>query len=120
MMALLIYFTVDYFQSGVMETGQEKSDAREKSLNDENMELKHQIISLQRNLEEKDQRIRELESKVKTQMNNLYNASTQVSKLRKMIKLLVIHGNLSRREFLNAKRKRWKIHIMICAKFYTL
>ena len=105
-----------------METGQEKSDAREKSLNDENMELKHQIISLQRNLEEKDQRIRELESKVKTQMNNLYNASTQVTKLRNMIKLLVIHGNLSRREFLrpNAKRKRWKIHIMICAKFYTL
>ena len=61
-----------------MEPGQEKGDSREKSLNDENMELKHQIISLQRNLEEKDQRIRELESKVKSQMNNLYNASTQV------------------------------------------
>ena len=66
-------------QSGVMETGQEKGDSREKSLNDENKELKHQIISLQRNLEEKDARIRELELKVKTQMNNLYNASTQVS-----------------------------------------
>ena len=62
-----------------METGQEKGDSREKSLNDENKELKHQIISLQRNLEEKDARIRELESKVKTQMNNLYSASTQVS-----------------------------------------
>ena len=70
---------VKHFQSGVMETGQEKGDSREKSLNDENKELKHQIISLQRNLEEKDARIRELELKVKTQMNNLYNASTQVS-----------------------------------------
>ena len=66
-------------QSRVMETGQEKGDSREKSLNDENKELKHQIISLQRNLEEKEARIRELELKVKTQMNNLYNASTQVS-----------------------------------------
>ena len=66
------------FQSGVMETGQEKSDSREKILNDENQELKHQIISLQRSLDEKDQRIRELESKVKTRINNLYNASTQV------------------------------------------
>ena len=64
-----------------METGQEKGDSREKSLNDENKELKHQIISLQRNLEEKDARIRELEIKVKTQMNNLYSASTQVSLL---------------------------------------
>ena len=62
-----------------METGQEKSDSREKSLNDENQELKHQIISLQRSLDEKDQRIRELESKVKTRINNLYNASTQVT-----------------------------------------
>ena len=61
-----------------METGQEKGDSREKSLNDENQELKHQIISLQRSLDEKDQRIRELESKVKTRINNLYNASTQV------------------------------------------
>ena len=63
-------FNAEHFQSGVMETGQEKSDSREKSLNDENKELKHQIISLQRNLEEKDARIRELESRVKTQMNN--------------------------------------------------
>ena len=70
--------TVEYFQSGVMEPGQEKGDSREKSLNDENKELKHQIISLQRSLDEKDQRIRELESKVKTRINNLYNASTQV------------------------------------------
>ena len=62
-----------------METGQEKSDSKEKSLNDENQELKHQIISLQRSLDEKDQRIRELESKVKTRINNLYNASTQVT-----------------------------------------
>ena len=62
-----------------METGQEKGDSREKSLNDENQELKHQIISLQRSLDEKDQRIRELESKVKTRINNLYNASTQVT-----------------------------------------
>ena len=61
-----------------MEPGQEKGDSREKSLNDENKELKHQIISLQRSLDEKDQRIRELESKVKTRINNLYNASTQV------------------------------------------
>ena len=61
-----------------METGQEKGDSREKSLNDENQELKHQIISLQRSLDEKDQRIRDLESKVKTRINNLYNASTQV------------------------------------------
>ena len=61
-----------------METGQEKGDSREKSLNDENQELKHQIISLQRSLDDKDQRIRELESKVKTRINNLYNASTQV------------------------------------------
>ena len=67
------------FQSGVMETGQEKGDSREKSLNDENQELKHQIISLQRSLDDKDQRIRELESKVKTRINNLYNASTQVT-----------------------------------------
>ena len=67
------------FQSGVMETGQEKGDSREKSLNDENQELKHQIISLQRSLDEKDQRIRDLESKVKTRINNLYNASTQVT-----------------------------------------
>ena len=70
--------TVEYFQSGVIEPGQEKGDSREKSLNDENKELKHQIISLQRSLDEKDQRIRELESKVKTRINNLYNASTQV------------------------------------------
>ena len=62
-----------------METGQEKGDSREKSLNDENQELKHQIISLQRSLDEKDQRIRDLESKVKTRINNLYNASTQVT-----------------------------------------
>ena len=62
-----------------METGQEKGDSREKSLNDENQELKHQIISLQRSLDDKDQRIRELESKVKTRINNLYNASTQVT-----------------------------------------
>ena len=62
-----------------MEPGQEKGDSREKSLNDENKELKHQIISLQRSLDEKDQRIRELESKVKTRINNLYNASTQVN-----------------------------------------
>ena len=62
-----------------METGQEKGDSREKSLNDENQELKHQIISLQRSLDEKDQRIRELESKVKTRIYNLYNASTQVT-----------------------------------------
>ena len=62
-----------------METGKEKGDSREKSLNDENQELKHQIISLQRSLDEKDQRIRELESKVKTRINNLYNASTQVT-----------------------------------------
>ena len=61
-----------------MEPGQEKGDSRQKSLNDENKELKHQIISLQRSLDEKDQRIRELESKVKTRINNLYNASTQV------------------------------------------
>ena len=61
-----------------MEPGQEKGDSREKSLNDENKELKHQIISLQRSLDEKDQRIRELESKVKTRINNLFNASTQV------------------------------------------
>ena len=61
-----------------METGQEKGDSREKSLNDENQELKHQIISLQRSLDDKDQIIRELESKVKTRINNLYNASTQV------------------------------------------
>ena len=69
-----------------METGQEKGDSREKSLNDENKELKHQIISLQRNLEEKDARIRELELKVKTQMNNLYSASTQVRKMRNMMR----------------------------------
>ena len=62
-----------------MEPGQEKGDSREKSLNDENKELKHHIISLQRSLDEKDQRIRELESKVKTKINNLYNASTQVT-----------------------------------------
>ena len=61
-----------------MEPGQEKGDSREKSLNDENKELKHQIISLQRSLDEKDQRIRELESKVKTRINNLYNVTTQV------------------------------------------
>ena len=66
------------FQSGVMEMGQEKWDSREKSLDDENKELKHQIISLQRSLEEKDQRIRDLEATVINRMNNLNSTSTQV------------------------------------------
>ena len=102
------------FQSGVMETGQEKVDSREKSLNDENKELKHQIISLQRNLEEKDARIRELELKVKTQMNNLYNASTQVSwekhdeiKHLQYIHYMEIFLDVN---FSTPCARRWKIH----------
>ena len=62
----------------MIETGQEKWDSREKSLDDENKELKHQIISLQRSLEEKDQRIRDLEATVINRMNNLNSTSTQV------------------------------------------
>merc|ERR1719189_2206531 len=68
-------------ESGVMENhifeGQEKCDLSEKSLRDENTELKQQILSLQKNLEEKDKKIKLIEAKLRSQMNSIHHASTQ-------------------------------------------
>ena len=64
--------------------GIEKVDSRtsEKSILDENNELKKQLLSLQRNLEEKDKRISILEIQLKDQTKLFSNnhASTQVKK----------------------------------------
>lgn len=79
---ILMLKSMSLFQSGVMENhifeGQEKCDLSEKSLRDENTELKQQILSLQKNLEEKDKKIKLIEAKLRSQMNSLHHASTQV------------------------------------------
>ena len=51
--------------------GDEKTDVSEKSILDENNELKRQVISLQKHLEEKDEKIKRLEKQLQTQMQNL-------------------------------------------------
>ena len=51
--------------------GGEKTDASEKSILDENNELKRQVISLQKHLEEKDEKIKRLEKQLQTQIQNL-------------------------------------------------
>ena len=53
--------------------GMEKVDRSEKSILDENNELKKQLISLQRNLEEKDKRISILEMQLQKQIKNFSN-----------------------------------------------
>ena len=53
--------------------GMEKVDRSEKSILDENNELKKQLISLQRNLEEKDKRINMLEMQLQKQIKNFSN-----------------------------------------------
>ena len=63
--------------------GMEKVDASEKSILFENNELKKQLLSMQRNLEEKDKRISVLEMQLNNQKKHLSNnhAVTQVRKL---------------------------------------
>lgn len=51
--------------------GDEKTDISEKSILDENNELKKQVISLQKHLDEKDEKIRRLEKQLKSQIQNL-------------------------------------------------
>ena len=53
--------------------GMEKVDRSEKRILDENNELKKQLISLQRNLEEKDKRISILEMQLQKQIKNFSN-----------------------------------------------
>ena len=60
-------------------SGREKIDSKkEKSVIDENNELKKQILSLQSNLEDKQKRINSLEMQLTSQMKALNNAFTQV------------------------------------------
>ena len=58
--------------------GHEKVDTCEKSIIDENNELKRQILSLQRSLDDKDKKIKSLETRLNSQLANLNNAFTQV------------------------------------------
>jgi len=59
-------------------SGREKIDSKkEKSVIDENNELKKQILSLQSNLEDKQKRINSLEMQLTSQMKALNNAFTQ-------------------------------------------
>lgn len=60
-------------------SGREKIDSKkEKSVIDENNELKKQILSLQSNLEDKQKRINSLEMQLTSQIKALNNAFTQV------------------------------------------
>ena len=58
--------------------GHEKVDTCEKSIIDENNELKKQILSLQKSLDDKDKKIKSLEARLNSQLANLNNAFTQV------------------------------------------
>ena len=58
--------------------GHEKADTCEKSIIDENNELKKQILSLQKSLDDKEKKIKSLESRLNSQIANLNNVFTQV------------------------------------------
>ena len=61
--------------------GDEKHDTSEKSLIEENKELRNQVLGLQKHLEEKDAKIRKLEKQLKSKILdlNLSSASTQTN-----------------------------------------
>merc|ERR1712098_950853 len=64
-------------ENGMMDGGEKIDSRKEKSIIDENNELKKQILSLQSNLEDKQKRINSLELQLTSQMKALNNAFTQ-------------------------------------------